>query len=97
MVNVHVKLECIEAFKAATLANARASMQEPGCARFDVCQQDDDPARLILFEAYHNAAGHALHRVSEHYVLWRDTVNPMMATTRLSMKYTSLFPDDSAW
>ena len=97
IVNVHVKSEFIEAFKAATLANARASMQEKGCARFDVCQQADDSARFVLFEAYHDAAGHAAHRETEHYARWRDTVNPMMASTRTSVKFSSLFPDDSAW
>ena len=97
LVNIQVKSECIEAFRAATLANARASMQEQGCARFDVCQQNDDPARFILIEAYHDAAGHAAHRETEHYAVWRDTVNPMMASTRTSVKYASLFPDDTAW
>jgi len=38
-VHVQVKPDCVEAFKAATLANARASIQEPGIARFDVVQQ----------------------------------------------------------
>lgn len=97
IVHVHVKSECIEAFRLATLANARASMQELGCARFDVCQQGDDPTRFVLIEAYHDAAGHAAHRETEHYPIWRDTVNPMMASTRTSVKYNNLFPDDSAW
>jgi len=97
LVNVHVKAECIEAFKVATQANAMASMQEPGCARFDVCQQSDDSSRFILIEAYHNTAGHAAHRETSHYATWRDSVNPMMASTRTSAKYANLFPDDSAW
>ena len=44
-VHVQVKPECIAAFKAATVANARASVQEPGIARFDVVQQADDPTK----------------------------------------------------
>jgi quinol monooxygenase YgiN len=35
-VHVHVKSECVDAFKAATLENARQSVREPGIARFDV-------------------------------------------------------------
>lgn len=97
LVNVQVKAECIEAFKTATLANARASLKEPGCARFDVCQQNDDPSRFILYEAYRDAAGHAAHRETPHYATWRDTVNAMMASTRTSVKYANLFPDDMAW
>jgi quinol monooxygenase YgiN len=97
LVNIHVKPECLEAFKAATLANARASLQEVGVARFDVGQQADDSTRFILVEAYRSPEGHAAHRETAHYAVWRDTVNPMMASTRTSVKYTSLFPDDSAW
>lgn len=96
IVNIQVKPGFIEAFKAATLANASASVQEPGCARFDVCQQADDPAKFVLYEAYRDAAGHAAHREAPHYALWRDAVNPMMATTRTSVKYASLFPADGA-
>jgi len=94
-VHIQVKPECIEAFKAATLANARASVQESGCARFDVCQQNDDPARFVLVEAYRDSAGHAAHRETSHYAAWRDTVNAMMASTRTSVKYSNLFPDDA--
>ncbi len=96
-VNIQVKPECLEAFKAATLANARASVQEPGVVRFDVCQQSDDPTRFVLVEVYHNPAGHAAHRETPHYALWRDAVNPMMAVTRTGVKYTNLFPEDCGW
>ncbi len=49
---VHVKPDCIAAFEAASLDNARHSLQEPGIARFDVIQQADDPTRFVLVEAY---------------------------------------------
>ena len=49
-VHVHVKPESVEAFREATIENARNSVQEPGIARFDVIQQKDDPTRFILVE-----------------------------------------------
>jgi autoinducer 2-degrading protein len=49
-VHVHVKPEFVEAFRQATLENARHSVQEPGIARFDVIQQLDDPTRFVLVE-----------------------------------------------
>ena len=94
-VHVQVKPECIEAFKAATLANARASLQEPGIARFDVTQQADDPTRFVLVEAYRTAAAPAAHKETAHYATWRDTVAPMMAVPRTSVKYTSVFPEEA--
>ncbi|HEY1107096.1 MAG TPA: antibiotic biosynthesis monooxygenase [Opitutaceae bacterium] len=96
-VHVRVKPESIDAFKAATFANARASVQEPGIARFDVVQQADDPARFVLVEAYRDAAAPVAHKETAHYALWRDTVASMMAEPRSSAKYINVFPEDTAW
>lgn len=96
-VQVHVKPECVEAFKAATMENARNSVREPGIARFDVVQQADDPARFVLVEAYRTPDAPAKHKETAHYAAWRDAVNPMMAEMRTSVKLRSLFPDDPNW
>jgi quinol monooxygenase YgiN len=96
-VQVHVKPECIEAFKAASLENARQSIREPGIARFDVVQQADDATRFVLVEVYRTPAAPAAHKETAHYALWRDTVAPMMADPRTSVKYASLFPADAGW
>lgn len=96
-VHVHVKPEHLEAFKAATLANARQSVREPGIARFDVVQQADDPTRFALVEVYRTAAAPAAHKDTPHYQTWRDTVAPMMAEPRTSVKFGNVFPDDAGW
>lgn len=96
-VHVHVKPECVEAFKKATLANARASLMEPGVARFDVVQQQDDPTRFVLVEAYRDDAAAAAHKETRHYPVWRDTVAPMMAEPRSSVKFDNVFPEDGDW
>lgn len=96
-VHVHVKPECVEAFKTATLENARNSVQEPGIARFDVCQEQDNPNRFVLVEAYRNSDAPAKHKETAHYAKWRDTVADMMAEPRKGVKYNSLFPDDHGW
>ena len=96
-VHVQVKPDFIDAFRTASLANASASVQEPGIARFDVCQQADDPARFILVEVYRNAAAPAQHKETTHYATWRDAVAPMMAAPRTSVKLGNVFPDDAGW
>jgi len=96
-VHVHVKRDCIDAFKAATVANARNSLQEPGVARFDVVQQKDDPTRFVLVEAYRTAEDPARHKGTAHYETWRDAVEPMMESPRKSVKYDSVFPEEDAW
>jgi quinol monooxygenase YgiN len=94
-VHVHVKPESVDAFKAATIENARNSMQEPGIARFDVFQQQDDLTRFVIVEAFRSADAPAAHRDSLHYQVWRDAVADMMAEPRSSVKFTNVVPADS--
>ncbi len=94
---VHVKPDCVEAFKTASLENARHSVREPGIARFDVIQQADDPTRFVLVEVYRTVEATAQHKETAHYAQWRDTVAEMMAEPRSSVKYTNLFPADTGW
>jgi len=94
---VHVKPDQVEAFKEATLDNARDSVQEPGVARFDVCQQQDDPTRFVLVEIYRTAEAPGQHKETAHYQKWRDTVADMMAEPRTSIKYTNVFPEDAGF
>ena len=96
-VQVQVKAEFVAAFKAATLANARARVREPGVARFDVGQQADDPTRFVLVEVYREAAASAAHKETAHYLVWRDAVAAMMAAPRTSVKLQNVFPDESGW
>jgi quinol monooxygenase YgiN len=96
-VHVQVKPECVEAFKSATLANARASLLEPGVARFDIIQQTADPTCFILVEVYRDAAASAAHKESPHYPIWRDAVAAMMEVPRTSVKFNNVFPDDQNW
>jgi (4S)-4-hydroxy-5-phosphonooxypentane-2,3-dione isomerase len=96
-VHVHVKPECIEAFKTATLANARASVQEPGIARFDVVQRSDDASRFVLVEVYRSAEDPGKHKQTVHYAAWAETVATMMASPRSSEKFVNLFPGEAGW
>jgi quinol monooxygenase YgiN len=94
-VHVHVKPEFIEPFKLATLDNARASIKEPGVARFDILQQQDDLSRFVFVEAYRSAEAAAAHKETAHYKTWRDAAAPMMAEPRSSVKFSNVFPDDA--
>jgi autoinducer 2-degrading protein len=96
-VGVHVKPGFVEAFREATLRNARSSVQEPGIARFDVVQQQDDPTHFVLVEVYRTPEDPAKHKETTHYQVWRDAVAEMMAEPRHSIKYDNVFPADPGW
>ena len=96
IVHVHVRVrpDDIPAFLDATLANARASVEEPGVLRFDVISDEADPAHVVLVEVYRDAAAAAAHKETAHYATWRDTVAPMMARPRESTKFRAVSTTD---
>lgn len=94
---VYVKEDQVEAFKTASLENAKNSIQEPGVARFDVIQQQDDPTRFVLVEVYRTPEDPARHKETQHYLAWRDTVAEMMAEPRFAIKYSNVYPDEKGW
>ena len=96
-VSVRVRPDQVDAFRAASIENARRSVRETGIARFDVLQQQDDPTRFVLVEVYRTSEDPGRHKETAHYQKWRDAVAPMMAEPRTSVKYTNVFPDEQGW
>ena len=96
-VHVHVIPEFVEAFRQASIENAQNSIKEPGIARFDILQQDDDPTRFVLVEVYRSAEDPSCHRETRHYKNWKDTVELMMAEPRSKVVYENIFPENRGW
>ena len=96
-VQIHVKPEAIDAFRTATLANARASVEEAGVVRFDVYQDREDETRFVLVEVYRSPDAHAAHRTTHHYQAWRAAVDDLMAEPRTARKLVNAFPADDGW
>jgi len=94
VVHVHVRVrpERVADFLAATVVNARASLAEPGVLRFDVLQDDADPAHVVLVEVYRAAGAAAAHKQTPHYATWRDAVAEMMSQPREPVKFSAVFP-----
>ena len=97
LVHVHVKPESLAEFTDAIQDNARNSIQEPGIARFDILQSNDDPTRFILVEVYRTPEDAKKHKETAHYLRWRETVGPWMAQPRQGVRHQSLFPGDEGW
>ena len=97
LVNIHIKKEYLEAFLTATRENAKQSNREPGVARFDLLQQQDDPTRFNLIEVYRTGADPARHKETLHYNKWRETVAEMMLEPRFGVVYNNIYPEDDGW
>lgn len=96
-VQIRVKPEYVDAFVAATLANACTSLDEQGIARFDVVQDREDPTRFVLVEAYRSDDAPARHRETAHYNAWKDAVEPWLAEPRTRRTFSALYPETSRW
>jgi autoinducer 2-degrading protein len=96
-VYIHVKPEHLDAFREATIENARNSIKEPGIARFDFIQQKEDPTRFVLVEVYRSEEDNARHRETAHYARWRETVADMLVEPRTRDIYTNIYPDEAGW
>ena len=93
-VYVHVKNDEIDNFIKASVLNRNQSVKEPGNLRFDLLQQDDDPRRFMLYEAYESEESAAAHKNTNHYFQWRNTVKDYMAESRFGVKYNIIEPND---
>lgn len=93
LVYVHVKEAHIDEFIAATRTNHELSTEELGNQRFDVLQQDVDPTRFVLYEAYDSIEDATAHKSTPHYQAWRKEVADWMASPREGIVYKALLPE----
>ena len=93
IVHIEVHQAHLDSFIQASTENHRESVKEPGNLRFDLLRSEDDPARFVLYEAYVDEAAAAAHKLTTHYLKWRETVAPWMAKPREGIRYTGLQPE----
>lgn len=96
-VSIWVKPENVDAFIAASTANAKGTRTEPGNLRWDFLQHEEDKTRFMLYEVYNTKDDFVKHQQTPHYLLWRDTVKDWMAQPRQGLKYLSVYPTDADW
>jgi autoinducer 2-degrading protein len=98
-VTIDVKPEHREAFMEATMGDADGSNNnEPGCLRFDVLQDNNDPNRVYLFEVYKERSDwEVAHRQTPHYLKWRETVQDWFAADPVRIETSPVYAPDGHW
>ena len=91
-VHVKVKTEFIDDFVKATVENHYESIKEEGNLSFDILQEDGNPSKFLLYEAYASEEASAKHKETKHYLKWRETVAHMMAEPRQGIKHKVICP-----
>jgi autoinducer 2-degrading protein len=96
-VNIQIRPECVDAFIAATIENAKNSSLEPGVARFDFVQELADPTRFELWEVYRSEEAVVAHKETAHFNAWAATVADMFVVPRTRSLSRNIFPGDEKW
>ena len=96
-VHHYIKPDQVEAYKAATLENARKTIIEPGVIRFDVFQDTNNPSHFSLFEAYQDLAARDTHLQTEHFLKWKDVYLQTQERKGNGDEFNALFPDPDMW
>ena len=73
LVRLQVRPELVKEFEAAALKNARLSLErDPGCRRFEVSREQEDPTRWVFYETYDKEADWVAHRSSAHFLAFKE-------------------------
>lgn len=97
-VSIQIQPEHRDEFLASMLDDARGSVNdEPGCYRFDVLQDPNDPNKIYLYEIYRDRAAFDAHLQAPHFTRWRDTVANWYAAPSQVLNLTTIFPPDADW
>ena len=98
VVTIQIKPAHKEAFMASMFDDARGSNNdEPGCLRFDVLQDNEDPNKIHLYEVYKDQAAVDAHRQAPHYTKWRETVKDWFDGEIIRHTATPVYPSEDSW
>lgn len=98
IVTIQIQPEQREAFMESMMDDARGSNNdEPGCLRFDVLQDNEDPNKIHLYEVYKDQAAVDAHRQAPHYTKWRETVQDWFDGEIVRRVASPVFPPEGSW
>ncbi|MCF8151823.1 MAG: antibiotic biosynthesis monooxygenase [Burkholderiaceae bacterium] len=79
-VNFTIHQESLSSFMPLMLENARLSREtEPGCRRFDVCFDPEQPEQIFLYEIYDDRTAFEAHLATAHFKSIDNSVKAMVA------------------
>ena len=67
---------------------------EPGCLRFDVLNDLEDPNKFFFYEVYRDEAAFKAHQASAHYPRWRAAAAEVLAEPTNAGRCTTIYPKD---
>lgn len=91
---IKVKPEHLTDFVANVRRHASNSVREPGCVRFDVLQDRQDPHTICLYEVFRSEADLKTHREQDYYKRWMEMSRDWRDTSSYSRRVLDrIYPD----
>lgn len=99
MVRLKVKQDYLNDFINASIADGTGSvLNEPGCRRFDIIQDETDPTLFAFTEVYNDEAAFEHHKTTPHFKQWGSAVPPMLETATEVSFCRPVYPlGDATW
>ena len=98
IVEVHIKPDMRAHFLEVIKEDATHSEHdEPGCLRFDVLQDTEDPNRFFYYEVYRDESARQAHRETPHFRKYFEVVGQFTDRDTVRRVVRNVHPDDDAW
>lgn len=98
LIEVHVKQSALDEFLEIIKYDAVHSVQdEPGCVRFDVLRDNDDPLKFYFYEVYKDKAAQMAHRETPHFAKWGEFTKYGLDRETVRHSTTNVHPTDAEW
>ena len=95
---IKVKTEHLATFLVHVRAHAEASAREPGCVRYDVLQDVDDPQTICLYEVFRSEEALHVHHQQDYYKAWMAMSHNWREQSTYSRRVLrNIYPDDRDW
>jgi len=72
-VTIRIQPEHSETVFQATMDIAKVSVTEPGCFRYDVLRDPENPETIYIFEVFRDRESHSFHTKTAHFAKWVET------------------------
>lgn len=98
LIEVHVKPSMLDEFLEVIKYDAvRSENDEPGCVRFDILRDNDDPLTFYFYEVYKDKKAQLAHRETPHFAKWVKFIETGLNGEIVRHSTTNFHPTDAEW
>jgi autoinducer 2-degrading protein len=98
LIEVHVKPSMLDEFLEIIKYNAvHSEGDEPGCMRFDVLRDSNDPLKFFFYEVYKDKAAQLAHREMPHFAKWAKFIKKGLDGEIMRRSTMNFHPTDAKW